>query len=164
MFQYHMWLVSGLGEKLGHEPCTDDEYAPFEEREEELLAELAVKIEDCIFRELTHNQIRTAPAGFADADTSIVRRGLRFQRTYELVTCLNFERNHVPTNILGRQRRLMEEIYRLAPATFGVAYLFSEDEPPFNGRFHVFKMVKDKIFEGSDPFFDACFPVVPPGA
>ncbi|WP_018389375.1 Imm7 family immunity protein [Ancylobacter sp. FA202] len=159
MFSYHMWLVSAPGQKLGHEPCSDEEYAPIE-RGGALVERLQQSVEDSIFKHLTHNEIRVLEPGPVDMSVRKIRDGLAFIGTSDgFITSLNFERNHVPENILRRQLHLLEDIGRIAPATYGVAYLYSDDEPPFAGHFEVMRMIKGRIERSRDAFFDQHFPV-----
>lgn len=160
MFSYHMWLASAPGLKLGHEPCTDEEYAPIEQGGAALVERLRRAVEDSIFKHLTHNEIRVLPPDLVDMEVHKVREGLTFIGTWSgFITSLNFERNHVPDNILRRQLHLLEDIGRIAPATYGVAYLYSDDEPPFEGHFEVMRMIKGRIERSRDPFFEQHFPV-----
>lgn len=160
MFRFHMWLVTAPGGKLGHEPCTDEEFAPIEEGGQALVERLRREIEGSIFKHLTHNRIEIREPGLIDIEIQKVREGLKFVGTWDgFVTTLNFERNHVPENILRRQLHLLEEIGRIAPATYGVTYLFSDDEPPFNGHFEVMRMIKGRIEQARDAFFEQYFPV-----
>lgn len=160
MFRYHMWLVTAPGEKFGHEPCTDEEHALIAQGGDTLIEKLRRDVEDSIYRHLTHNRIEIREASLVDMDVHVVRDGLRFVGTWEgFMTSLNFERNHVPENIIRRQLHLLEEIGRIAPATYGVTYLFSDDELPFNGHFEVLRMSKGRIEQTRDAFFEELFPV-----
>lgn len=158
MFDYNMWISSNPGLYLGHEEVSDEEYdavfrsgIPWTER-----------IKDVV-RKSVHRAFSHEPYNYTDEivdfHNSIIESSLIFAEYDGVVmSAMNISLNHVPDNIIARQKRMISDIREVVPASYGVIYMYSDDEEPFNGFFRVIKFVKEDLHIGSDTFFDLNFP------